>query len=375
MLIGIDASRANEEKKTGVGWYAYFLIEELKKLKIENLRFVLYTREPLRGELAELPENWTVKVLKWWPGRFWTQIRLSWEMLWHAPDVLFIPAHVFPIIHPKKTVMTIHDVAALKFPQSYNWFERWYSVWSAKYAVKKLWKIIVPSESVKRGLIEDLRLKIEDCRINVIKHGYDERYKNYAEMSEEILKKFNIKKPYLLSIGRLEEKKNTVRIIEVFNNLKSKILDLQLVLIGGRGFGYEKVLEEIKNSPYKNDITTPGWVSDEDLPVLMKNAEVFVFPSLAEGFGIPVLEAMASGVPVVTSNDGALKEVGGDACVYVNPMNVDEIAEAVWRLLRIALPAGRQEDLRFKIIEQGRERSKEFSWEKSAKETLDCFLS
>ncbi|MEK7065054.1 MAG: hypothetical protein AAB963_01275, partial [Patescibacteria group bacterium] len=154
MLIGIDASRANEIQKTGVGWYAYFLIQEMKHLSTlalehfstqggvgaKALQFVLYTREPLRGELAKLPENWTVKVLGWAPKRLWTQVRLSWEMLWRAPDVLFVPAHVFPIIHPKKTVMTIHDVAAIKFPKSYGWFERWYSVWSARVALKKLWK-------------------------------------------------------------------------------------------------------------------------------------------------------------------------------------------------------------------------------------------
>jgi glycosyltransferase involved in cell wall biosynthesis len=339
---------------------------------------VLYSREPLRGDLAKLPENWSVKVLGWPPKRFWTQIRLSLEMLFHKPDVLFIPAHVFPIIHPKKTVMTIHDVVALKFPQSYNWFERWYSVWSAKYALKKLWKIIVPSESVKQDLVDNFRFKILDFRINVIKHGYDERYSVFAEASadkEEILKKFNIKKPYLLSIGRLEEKKNTVRIIHAFNNLKStclpagrEILNLQLVLIGGPGHGYEKVLEAIKNSPYKNDIITPGWVSDEDLPIIMKNAEIFVFPSLAEGFGIPVLEAMVSGVPVVTSLGGATQEVGSEACEYVDPMNVEEIAGAISKLLE-------NSELKEKSIQAGLKRVKEFGWEKSAKETLDCLIS
>ncbi len=371
MIIGIDASRANETQKTGVGNYAYFLIEYLKKIerlkdcKIdETVRFVLYAREPLRGELANLPENWTVKVLGWPPKRLWTQVRLSWEMLWHAPDVLFIPAHVFPIIHPKKTVMTIHDVAALKFPKSYNWFERWYSTWSARYAVRKLWKVIVPSESVRQDLIENCKLKIENC--HVVRHGYDERYGNYKEISEEILQKFNIKKPYILSIGRLEEKKNTVRIIEAFEKVRSPLITdhLSLVLVGNPGYGYEKVRDAIQSSQFKNDIITPGWVSDEDLPALMREASVFVFPSLAEGFGMPVLEAMAAGVPVVTSRGGALEEVGEDACVYVDPMSVDEIASKLIEIIQ-------NPNNKIQLIERGFQRVKEFGWEKCAEETMN----
>ena len=204
MLIGIDASRANEDEKTGVGWYAWHLIEELKRMEHGTLnteqpaRFVLYTLEPLKGELANLPENWTQKVLKWPLKRFWTQIRLSWEMSVNPPDVLFIPAHVFPIIHPKKTVMTVHDTAALRFPKSYNWFERWYTLWSARYAVRKLWKVIVPSHFVKKELLEyigDKRYEIGDReKITVIPHGYDERYERYEmgdKRLEEILKKYD----------------------------------------------------------------------------------------------------------------------------------------------------------------------------------------
>lgn len=378
MLIGIDASRANETQKTGVGNYAYFLIEQMKRLEINELvKFVLYAREPLRGELAKLPENWTVKVLEWWSPfgyaqgkmRLWTQVRLSWEMLWHAPDVLFVPAHVFPIIHPKKTVMTIHDIVALKFPKSYNWFERWYSVWSAKYAVKKLWRIIVPSNAVKQDLIENCRMQNAECRINVIPHGFDKKYemrdKGDKEISRdsEILGKYNITKPYILSVGRLEEKKNTVRIIGAFEKIRLQLTtyNLQIILIGNPGYGYEKVQEAINNSQFKSDIITPGWVSEDDLPALMRKAEIFVFPSLAEGFGLPVLEAMASGVPVVASE--SLKEIGGEACVYVNPIDEEEIAEAILKL--------QDTEYKMKNVERGLERVKEFSWDKCARETLE----
>ncbi|MFZ2190366.1 MAG: glycosyltransferase family 1 protein [Candidatus Magasanikiibacteriota bacterium] len=406
MIIGIDASRANEEKKTGVGWYAYHVIQEMKKITPENIRVVLYTNKPLQGELSKLPNGWTEKVLHWSPfgfahgkpWRLWTQVRLSWEMLISPPDVLFIPAHVFPIIHPKKTVMTVHDIAAIKFSNSYNWFEKWYSVWSAKLALKKLWKVIVPSEFTKKEL-ESLKVESRKGKVQVVYHGYNEDYKKLAENDTEILqklKKYEIKKPYLLNIGRLETKKNTQRIIEAFDKLKKNyqlptfdassgraFTNYQLVLIGSNGYGYEKIKEAVDTSSYKNDIITPGWVENEDLPYLMNGAEVFVFPSLYEGFGIPVLEAMASGVPVVASGlngstsfghaqdksyNTASQEVGGDACLYVDPDNIDEIENGILKLIQ-------DREYRMKNIERGLERVKEFSWEKCAKETLDILLN
>ncbi|MBI2437123.1 MAG: glycosyltransferase family 4 protein [Candidatus Magasanikbacteria bacterium] len=386
MTIGIDASRANRIQKTGVESYAYFLIQELKKIQTEH-EFVLYTDKPLEGELADLPTNWIQKVLRWpafakatagKPWRFWTQIRMSWEMLFHAPDVLFIPAHVFPIIHPKKTIMTIHDVAALKFPESYNWFERWYSTWSARVALKKLWRIITPSEFTKAELgswkLEARSEKLAK-KISVISLAYDLKYRKMENKTEieKVLKKYNIIKPFILTIGRLEEKKNTVRIIQAFekirqNNLKSFLPKadeiLSLVLVGKPGYGYEKVETAIQNSPFKKDIITPGWVDEADLPYLMNSAEVFVFPSLYEGFGIPVLEAMACGTPVVASSGNSLEEVGAHAVLYVDPLCSDEISFQIERLLV-------DDVLRKKQIEKGYERVREFSWEKCAKKTFE----
>lgn len=380
MIIGIDASRANEEQKTGVGWYAWNIIQELKSLTTlspnhltteQPVKVVLYTNCPLMGELAKLPDGWTEKILRWPIGRLWTQVRLSWEMLVNPPDVLFIPAHVFPIIHPKKTIMTVHDIAAVRFPRSYNWFERWYTVWSAKFAVKRLWKVIVPSEFTKSELSSEFKvLGSELEKIKVIQHGYDERYKQIENKIKigEILKKYKIARPYLLSIGRLEDKKNTVRIIKAFNDLRLKAYDSQLVLVGQPGYGYEKVKEIIEKSQFKNDIITPGWVSDEDLPYVMSGAEVFVFPSLYEGFGIPVLEAFASGVPVVASRGGALQEIGGEAVEYVNPESTDEIAQAIIKLLS-------SQELRKNKVDEGLKRIKGFGWEKCAGETLEHLIT
>ncbi|MFH1946878.1 MAG: glycosyltransferase family 1 protein [Candidatus Magasanikbacteria bacterium] len=379
MKIGIDASRANDDKKTGVGWYAYHTIQEFKKIIPDNVRVVLYSREPLKGNLVKLPDNWESKVLKWSPFgfaqgkplRLWTQFRLSWEMLFHAPDVLFIPAHVFPIIHPKKTVMTVHDIAAIKFPEAYNWFEKWYTLWSGRIALKKLWKVITISQFTKNELKKEFGvLNLE--KVKVIYLGYNKEYEEVVENVDEILKKYKIEKPYLLSIGRLEEKKNTVRIIKAFEKIKNSLqpsaFSLQLVLVGSEGFGYEKVMEVVNNSKFKNDVIIPGWVGNEDLPALMQGAEVFVFPSLYEGFGIPVLEAFSAGIPVVASRGGASEEIGGSACEYVDSMNIDSIVEGIEKVLQ-------NKKSGVWTAESGKQWANNFSWEKCARETWDILLS
>jgi glycosyltransferase involved in cell wall biosynthesis len=366
--IGIDASRANTANRTGVEEYVFQVCKylSLQVLKYPDLEIVLYTREPLIPEFAEvLSEHLEVKILKWLPERLWTQIRLSWEMLVNPPNILFVPGHVFPIIHPKETIMTIHDVAAKEFPESYNLFERWYSLWSAKVAVNKLWKVIAISEFTK---LEIGKRMTDSDKISVIPLAYDKKYKIIEDSAaiDQALKKYNIEKPFLLSVGRLETKKNTVRLIQAFNKLKSNhqslITNYQLVLVGGKGHGYEKAIKEIEKSPYKNDIILPGYVEDADLPYIMNAAEVFVFPSLYEGFGIPILEAFACGTPVVTSNTTSCREVAGKAAVLIDPLDVESIASGV------------EKAINGETVEYGLDRAEEYSWEQTVQKIFNVIL-
>ena len=366
MIIGIDASRANTIHRTGVEEYVFQIVQEIKHIPHQHHSFVLYTREPLIPSLAQkMPDHITVKVLAWPPKRLWTQIRLSWEMLMNPPDILFVPGHVFPIIHPKKTVMTVHDVAAQVFPESYNLFERWYSTWSAKVAVKKLWKVIVPSEFTKHEIGKH---RADSDNISVISLAYDTTYRFIEDKHaiDPVLKKYAMQKPFVLSVGRLETKKNTVRIVQAFNLLKAdknaSYTNLQLVLVGGRGHGYDVVMEVVEKSPYKDDIILPGFVDEEDLPYIMNAAEVFVFPSLDEGFGIPILEAFACGTPVATSHTTSCVEVAGDAAVLVDPLSVESIAAGIERA-----HAGTH-------VAAGLERARQYSWADTAKKTLHVII-
>ncbi|OGH84064.1 MAG: hypothetical protein A2488_02215 [Candidatus Magasanikbacteria bacterium RIFOXYC12_FULL_32_21b] len=368
MKIGIDASRANNLQKTGVEWYSYFLLKNLQKIIPENIEVVLYTREKLQGDLAELPKNWSNKVLCWPPKIFWTQIRLSLEMLFHKPDILFVPAHVCPIIHPKKTVMTVHDIAALRFPESYNFFERWYSLATVRFAIKKVWRIITPSQFTKDELKSLAVKNYDENKIKVVYHGFNNLYKQKfsAEEKNNILKKYNIGENFIISISRLEYKKNTLGIVKAFEILKQKpgYENLQLVLVGKPGHGFAQVEKAINGSVYKKDIILPGWVEESDLPVILFGAQVFVFPSFYEGFGLPVLQAMSAGVAVVTSKSSSLPEVGGEACLYVDSSDYQDIADKIQIFLE-------DKNLRQEKVALGYIRAEDFSWEKCARETIE----
>lgn len=369
LTLAIDASRANREKKTGVENYALEIIESLKKQIPKNIRVVLYSQDKLIGSLADLPENWQSKVLYWPPKILWTHLRLSLEILFFRPDILFIPAHTTPLIHPQKTIMTVHDVAAIKFKKSFNFFERWYSIWSVRQALKKNWKIIVPSEFTKKEL-EKLASNIsEKNKIEVVYHGFNNQsYQNC--FNEEEIKKFNLNSQYLISIGRIEEKKNTKRIIEAFEIIKedSKFKDLKLVLVGKPGYGFEAINKKQQESHYKNDIIFTGYLKNEESFEIFKHAQVFVFPSLYEGFGLPLLEAFFYEVPAVISKDNSLEEIAEDGALLVDCLDSRDIAEKIKMILE-------NPDLKINLVNKGKIRLKNFSWEKSGLITAKILLS
>jgi len=374
MLLLIDASRANNEQKTGVEWYAYFVIQELKKIIPSNVEVYLFTREPLKGDLAILSANWQEKVLAWAPRRLWTQIRLSWEMLKYKSKkdvILFVPAHVLPLITPVKIFTTIHDLGGFSFPKGYSFFERWYTKFAIRSAITKA-TIFVPSNFIKKELEYFFNKKVNADKIKVVHNGYDkELFKPLSDVGvlNKILKKYNLTQLYFLSISRLEEKKNTVGIIKAFDIFRKDNPNQKysLILLGKQGFGFDDVELAIKESEYKNDIKIPGWVETQDVPILMSGASVFIFPSFYEGFGIPVLEAMAVGTSVVTSAISSMPEVAGGGAVLINPYKPVEIAQALSVLT--TNPKFKEE-----LIQKGLAQVSNFSWKKTAMEIYELIL-
>ena len=381
MILAIETAHAAKPDRTGVEEYCFQIIQHLKTVIPSDVRVVLYCKEQRtknkapasaqsrsRGEqidlLRDLPANWEVKMLGWPLGKLWSQIRLSWELLWHPPDVFFAPGQLIPFFCPPHTVVMIHDSAFMVYPRAYLFWGRQYLKWMNRRILKNAALILTNSEFNRAELtrLYGNRVKSE---IVVVPLAYDVKKYQVSSIKEQApLNQQAVAKPYLISVGRLEEKKNTQSLIKAFNSIKYqessiKYQALQLVLVGKPGAGYEKIKTEIGKSPYRADIIEVGYVASEDLPELLRNAEAFVFPSWYEGFGIPILEAMAVGCPVVCSGIPALREVGGGAVRYVPPEDIEALASAIKDILE-------QAEQRPALIAPGLARAASFSWAKTA---------
>lgn len=331
--IAIDASRAARKNKTGVEWYSYYLIKELLKIPSEH-KYILYTNKSLPKELlAEAKVEYKEKVLKWPFKYFWTLFRVSIQILIDRPSLLFVPSHNLPLALPKKTLITWHDIGYRRWPDYYSWVQK-LSLKIGESGLAKANQIITVSEFSKKEMIDVL--KINEEKISVIPLAIDNKFcfQRESEVQDKILFKFNIKKPFLLYIGRLEEKKNLVKIIKAFNIFVSKSKSsCQLVLIGNPGFGYRRIVEEINNSPYKNQIIKLGWLSQEQVAGVFSATMGLVFATNYEGFGMPVLEAHAYGKRAIVSRDAASAELANGNDILVDNTSEFAIANAMIDLL------------------------------------------
>lgn len=359
MTIGIHAHAAFKKERTGVEVYVFRLIRYFAMLEeAKKHRFLLYAPfadSAVRNELP-LPENFEIRILR--SPILWTQVRLALEMALAKPDVLFIPAHVLPLIHPKNSVVTIHDLAYEYFPEMYPLFHQRYLRWTTKYAISKAKKIIVPSESTKKDLVNLYHASGE--KIRVIHMGFEPQKPKAGERP--------LPEKYILYIGRLERKKNIEGLIKAFELAKSKYsIPHKLVLLGGRGCLFKKIKEAIEVSPAKQDIISTGYLADEKRNLFLKFADLFVFPSFYEGFGFPILEAQAAGVPVIASNASCLPEIAGNGALFFAPEDAEELVGLIYKVLS-------QQNIREALIANGLENIKRFSWKKCAEETLRTLI-
>jgi glycosyltransferase involved in cell wall biosynthesis len=378
MRIGIDASRAFTEQPTGTERYSYEVMTRMLKLpEAREHDWILYVRPNLKFEIRnlKLSSNFKFKIVNL--TYLWTQVGLAYRTWVDKLDALWVPAHTLPVLRKPglKTIVTIHGIEYEWLPAYENPLQKWYLPWSTRYAVSAASKIISVSEFTKKELIR--RWGADPNKIHVIHEGYSPKIQITNDKSQ-ILNKYKIQpKKYLLFVGTVQPRKNLERLIQAFTNvvtppnpplnLRGGNLEgeLKLVIAGKLGWGYESVEQMAKSMEEKVILT--GYISDGDRQILLENALAYVQPSITEGFGLPILEAMAAGIPVVSSNGGALKEVVGEAGVLFDPYDVEDMAK--W-LKAVAEDNG----LRQKLIKSGKERVKDFSWDRAAKETLDLII-
>jgi glycosyltransferase involved in cell wall biosynthesis len=369
MLIGIEASRANKPAKTGVEWYAWHVIQELKKLTPgDKNSWILYTNAILQGGLEALPENW-FEVRAKWPFPFgWTQFRLAWEMIHRPTDVLFIPGSTMPRVIPKKTVVTIHDMGFHHLPELYKKRQVHIHEIAVREAVKRAARIITVSEFTGRDLVQTYGA--DPSRIAITPLGVDhELYRptNDAAAVDECLMRHHLSRPFFMTVGRIEAKKNLVTLIKAFTDFKSRrgIGDpYKLVLAGIPGFGYDAVKKAIAASSVARDIIELGYLPEADKPLLLSAASALIHPSKYEGFGIPVVEAMACGCPVLSSNATSLPEVIGEGNgILFSPDDTESMVAAMQRIIS-------DDELVTRLKAAGIARAAGFTWEQTAKLTL-----
>lgn len=368
MRIGIDARFLQE---AGIGRYLRNLIVELDRIDHKNEYFLFLLKKDLQP--LNLGANFhCVEANFGWYGLS-EQQKLPGLLQKYNLDVVHFPHFNIPIFYTGKFVVTIHDLIHLDFKMkrasTHNrlFYEIKHHVHKAVLhrAVQKSEKILVPSHFVKEEIIS--RWRIDEQKIVVTYEAAEESFiKTVKDLTKDaankILQNFGINPPFIFYVGNAHPHKNVDGLIKAFLQLRKKYQYLQLVLSGNDSYFWQK----LKHQYNQKDIIFTGFISDTALVALYKSAQAYVFPSFSEGFGIPLLEAMACGCPVVSSHKTVLSEIGGEAAVYFDPNNLSDMADKIQEVLD-------DQKLRKELVSRGQKRVTEFSWEKLARQTLAVY--
>ncbi len=370
MFIGIDASRLAASQRTGTENYAFQITGGLLKLASQQHRFILYFNKPPSSEIRhhfELCGRVEFKVIPL--PRLWTHLRLSRELVQHPPQRLFVPAHVLPVFHPGSSVVTVHDLGYLYYPDSHTANSRRYLELSTRFSARQARRIIAISQATRLDL--NRHYGISDEKIEVVYHGYDQQRFHPVEdpvMGQAVRARHGLGPGrFLLYVGTLQPRKNLLRLLAAFEAIKDEpeFNDVQLVLGGKPGWLSQPIIERAERWPGR--VILAGYVPDTDLPALLNAASAFVFPSLYEGFGMPVLEALACGCPVVCSNSSSLPEVAGTAALYHHPLDTGALVACLRQVLT-------RPELAAQLRRQGPLQAAGFSWERCVEQTWQVLM-
>jgi glycosyltransferase involved in cell wall biosynthesis len=375
--IAIDYTAAYEQSG-GIARYVHELTSALSQLDATT-EYKLFVLGAQLNDLGQPPStNFTWKptrVTPRWAARLWHRARLPIPVevitgkidLFHAADFVLLPT-----LPATKTLLTIHDLSFVRVPETASPPLKAYLDIVVPRSVKNTDHILADSQATKDDLID--LYKTPESKITVLLSGVDKRFAPVTdtEFVEKTRQKYGLaNKQYILSVGTVQPRKNYSRIIRTLAQLRQRGLDIHYAIAGGKGWLEDEMYQTIEDTGLQDYVHVLGFVDDEDLPALYTGSECLLITSLYEGFGLPILEAMACGIPVITSNLSSLPEVAGDAGILVDPMDIDAITNATYSVLTDSIQ-------RDQLIEAGYEQVKKFTWERSAthlKSIYDTLLS
>ncbi len=376
MLIGIDASRALRARRTGTERYSLEIIRHLLHLPAAQAHhWRLYTDTTLppaifvaptgaQNDQTTSPASVESCVL---PGqRLWTHRALAREVVRRPPDVLFVPAHVLPFVQPAHrlppSVVTIHDLGYHYFPQAHSRFQQLYLPWSTRWNAWAAQAVIAVSRATATDLQQQYNTPAQ--KITVIHEAAAWPQPDSAWSAQTLRTHYALPARYALYVGTLQPRKNLTRLLRAYHHLlQQHTLDWDLVLAGAGGWESAALQQLATELGISQRVHFLGYVAEEALSALYVTACFFCFPSLFEGFGLPILEAQTYGVPVMSANNSSLPEIAGDAAILIDPTDVEAMADAMLQL-------SQDEALRQRLIAAGYANVKRFSWQKAAQETL-----
>lgn len=368
MRIGVDVSALVKEA-AGIGQWIINVLENFMELDSEN-DYYLFSYDEIKIPF-ELKDNWH---MVYYGGPKKKQIRYLTHMhkylRKHKIDIFLGTRHYLPLFYKKcKYVAIVHDLIPLYMPELFTKEHKLRFRIFTDICKHQADLIIAVSNATKKDVIQ--YLKFPEEKVKVVYEGANPLFTPQRDSAAiaAVMDKYHIDSDYVLCLSTVEPRKNMLRAIQAYEqSVLEQDLPYKLVIVGGSGWNNGEIYEYVQNSEQlKKQVVFTGYVSNEEVKQIYANASLFVYVSLCEGFGIPILEAMQSGIPVITSNVSSMPEVAGDACELVNPLNITEIKDAMMRILL-------SEDTRQSMAKQGIEQSKKFSWEDCAKEVLQHML-
>lgn len=365
MRIAIDARKLHD---FGIGTYLRNVLKSLARLDTTT-EYLLFLRPHDVGFIEQLGENFRPIIETAAPYSVAEQVSLPFRLMKERVDLFHTPHYVLPPLVPCRSIVTIHDCIHLMFPQYLpNRFAHMYARTFMSVAARRSHRILTVSEASKRDI--QRFFPVPDDKITVISNAIDDRFSR-PPPSEDVVRvqeRFQLDEEFILYAGNIKPHKNLERLIEALHQLRRDGFDrLTLLIIGDEITKYATLRRAVHRYKLHKQVRFLGFVSDSTLAVLYRLASVFVFPSLYEGFGLPPLEAMASGTPVVTSKVSSLPEVVGDAAVLIDPYDACSIAEGIRRILT-------DRTLEETLRQRGPARAREFSWERSVRQMRDIYF-